>query len=98
MEMTICRIYITEGDKRLEPIIDYLRKTAKVRGVTVFRAIEGFGESGKRYGTNFLDLVSDLPLVVEFFDETATMRTILNDLSKQIEAEHMVYWQAQTNE
>ena len=98
MNITICRIYLTEGDNRLEDILNYLKEKAQVRGVTVFRGIEGFGESGRLYSANFLDLKSNLPLVVEFFDKTETMLSILDELNQQLEAEHVVYWHAQTNE
>jgi len=38
--------YITESDKLFNSVMDYLHNDAKVRGVTVFRAISGFGKSG----------------------------------------------------
>ena len=42
------RIYITESSQLLHTIVTYLKKEANIQGVSVFRAISGFGETGER--------------------------------------------------
>ena len=68
-DVTMVRIYLTEGQHQLDPLLAKLHDEEKVRGVTVFRGISGFGKSGRMHSSSLLDLSMDLPLVVEFFDE-----------------------------
>jgi PII-like signaling protein len=94
LEVTFVRIYLTEGEGRLEGLLQDLHNDYKVRGFTVFRAISGFGKSGKMHYSNLLDISLDLPLVIEFFDEPARVETILEQLAQTIEPGHMVSWPA----
>jgi hypothetical protein len=96
-EITMVRIYITEKSKLLNPIINYLIKDAHIRGVTVFRAIEGFGKTGVHTST-LLDLSLDLPLVIEFFDCPKKINTILEHLNTIVKPLHIVSWPAFVNE
>jgi hypothetical protein len=51
MKMTkvmVARIYVMESSHLLEKILDYVHNGAKLRGVSVFRAISGFGETGEQ--------------------------------------------------
>ena len=66
--VTFVRIYLTEADKTLTPLLKKLHDQEKVRGVTVFRAMSGFGGSGVIHTASLVDLSLDLPVTVEFFD------------------------------
>lgn len=95
--VTVVRIYLTEADKTLEPLLQRLHDKEKVRGVSVFRAISGFGSSGAMHSSSLLDLSLNLPVVVEFFDSPEKIEPILEHLSTQVEAGHMIRWQAEMN-
>jgi len=97
IEVTMVRIYVTESSKLLKPILQYLQKEIKIRGVSVFRAIEGFGDSGTVHTATFTDLSLDLPLAIEFFDHPEKVTTALNHLSSMVKAEHIVTWKAYAN-
>ncbi|MDH3342548.1 MAG: DUF190 domain-containing protein [Gammaproteobacteria bacterium] len=81
MKITIARIYVTEGKHAHEKIFERLHDEHKVKGVTMFRGIAGFGESGETHSSNLLDMSFDMPVVVEFFDEDAQVREALESLS-----------------
>ena len=70
----------------------------KVRGVTVFRGISGFGKSGRMHSSSLLDLSMDLPLVVEFFDSPKKIASIMEHLDAIVEPGHMVSWPAEVSE
>lgn len=95
--VTFIRIYLTEADKTLEPLLKKLHDQEKVRGVTVFRAMSGFGGSGVIHTASLVDLSLDLPLTVEFFDSPDKVDGILEHLSDLLEGGHIVRWQAQMN-
>lgn len=92
MKMRMVRIYILEAEKQLKPILSYLHDTAKVRGVTVFRAVTGFGESGVMHATTWVDLSLNLPLTIEFFDEDDRIKKILDYLQTIVKLDHIVSW------
>lgn len=95
VEVTVVRIYLTEAGKRLNPLIRHLCDREKVRGVTTFRGISGFGPSGEMRTASLLDLSLDLPVVVEFFDEPAKVAAILDHINAMIDPGHIVHWRAQ---
>ena len=94
MDVTFVRIYLTEADKRLEPLLARLHDEERVRGVTVFRGISGFGQSGVVHSSSLLDLSLDLPVVVEFFDAPERVEAIMAHLEGFVEPGHMVCWPA----
>jgi PII-like signaling protein len=94
IEVTIVRIYLTEAESKLNPLIKRLHDWEKVRGVTVFRGISGFGKSGVMHSSALLDMSLNLPVVVEFFDEPAKVTTILAHLNEMIDPGHIVQWRA----
>jgi PII-like signaling protein len=96
--VVLARIYLTEGKGQLESIMEKLHDQEKVRGVTVFRGISGFGRSGKMHSSNLLDLSMDLPVVVEFWDTPEKMKQILEHFSASMEPGHIVSWTAEVNE
>jgi len=98
LPVTVVRIYLTEGEGLMKKLLAQLHDEEKVRGVTVFRGIAGFGRSGKMHSSSLLDLSLDLPVVIEFFDEPGKVRGILEHLNKLVPPGHIVSWSADVNE
>jgi PII-like signaling protein len=98
IEVTMVRIYLSEQSSHLENLLKRLHDWEKVRGVSVFRGISGYGENGKVHSASLVDLSLDLPLVVEFFDEPDKIEKILEHLTNTIKPHHMVKWSAWVNE
>ncbi len=97
-EVTIARIYLTEGNKQAEVLLKRLHDWEQVRGVTIFRGIAGYGESGKIHTSKWVDLSLDLPVVVEFFDTPEKMEAIIDHLGDTIKPGHMLTWSARIND
>jgi len=97
-DVTVVRIYLTEDEQLMKPLLAKLHDEEKVRGVTVFRGISGFGRSGKVHSSMLLDLSLDLPVVIEFFDTPDKVRRILGHLKELLPPGHVLSWQAQVNE
>ncbi|NOY63219.1 MAG: DUF190 domain-containing protein [Gammaproteobacteria bacterium] len=93
--VTVVRIYLTEGEGTLNALLKQLHDVEQVRGVSVFRAISGFGSSGALHTSTLLDLSLDLPLVVEFFDTPDKVQTALSHLQATVDAQHIISWSAQ---
>lgn len=98
LQVIMVRVYIMEAEKLLKPILHYLHEKHKVRGVTVFRGITGFGQSGVMHTASLLDLSMDLPLAVEFFDTPDRITPILDHLATLLEPGHIICWQAMVGE
>lgn len=96
-DVIMVRLYLTEGETQLATLLKRMRDWEKVRGLTVFRGIAGFGPSGEIHETKFVDLSLDLPIVVEFFDEAGKVEQILAHLGSIVKSDHMVWWHAQSN-
>ena len=96
-DVTMVRIYLTEGEKLTKTLLAKLHDEEKVRGVTVFRGIAGFGRSGVMHSSALLDLSLDLPVVIEFFDEPPKVAAILRHLDTVVPPGHVVTWSAQVN-
>jgi PII-like signaling protein len=99
-EMLLVRIYLSEADhgkkhNLLGEIMDVLHDQHKVHGVTVFRGIAGFGTKGVVHSADLLRLSARLPLVVEFFDEEAVVRSALEALKGLIPPGHLICWPVQ---
>ena len=97
-KVTVVRIYLTEGETQLKNLMKRLRDWEKLRGLTVFRGISGYGESGVIHGSDIVDLSLNMPIVVEFFDEDEKINMILEHLNDQIKSGHMLKWSAEINE
>lgn len=95
--VTVVRIYLTEGEGQIDSLIKRLHDWEKVRGVTVFRGILGFGEDGIMHPAGMIDLSMDLPVVIEFFDSSEKVDRILEHLTDQIKPGHIVRWIAEVN-
>ena len=94
LDVTFVRIYLTEAEGRMAGLLARLHDEEKVRGVTVFRGISGFGSSGKMHSSTLMDMSLDLPLVIEFFDSAEKVTAILAHLEGDIGAGHIVSWPA----
>jgi len=96
-EVTMVRIYCTEGEHKMKKIFEILHDQEKVAGVTAFRGIAGFGRSGKMHTASLLDLSLDMPIIIEFFDSPDKVAAVMQRLDELIDPRHMVYWPARTN-
>ena len=92
------RIYWREGKGSLQAMLQRLHEEERVRGVTVFRGVAGYGGSGKLHTNSLVDLSMELPLVIEFFDTPARAAKIIDDLNDTIGPGHIVSWPAQVND
>ena len=97
-EVTVVRIYLSEGHSQLDNLLKRLHDWEHVRGVSVFRGIAGFGDSGKLHTSKLVNLSLDLPLVVEFFDEPDKAALIIEHLGSTIKPGHILSWSALIND
>ena len=91
-DVRIVRIYLHEGKDILTKIMKQLQ--GNVRGVTVFRGIAGFGDHGELHTAALIDLSLDLPLVVEFFEESQKASELIETLNGLDEVHHILSWPA----
>ena len=101
-DVMVARIYISETDhgrrrSLMEEILQLLHDQHKVHGVTIFRGIAGFGSRGMVHSADLLRLFADLPIVIEFFDEPATVQAAIQVLNGMVPAGHLVCWEAKCN-
>lgn len=96
-QVTVVRIYLNEGEAQLNNLLKRLHDWEHLRGVTVFRGIAGFGPGGDIHTAKMLDLSLELPLVVEFFDESAKVAATMERLAAEIKPGHMLSWTAHIN-
>lgn len=97
MQVTMVRIYLHEAESHMKQLLAFLHDESKVKGVTVFRGITGFGNSGQYHSSTLMDISLDLPMVIEFFDEPSKVATIIEKLGDQIKPGHIVWWPAMIN-
>ena len=95
MKVTVARIYVTEGEHAHEKIFQRLHDKHKVKGVTVFRGVSGFGRSGETHSSTLLDISFDLPVIIEFFDEDEKVRKALESIRDLIEPGHVLTFAAE---
>lgn len=95
--VTMVRIYCTEGEHLMKKLLARLHDEEKVWGVTVFRGISGFGKSGHIHSSDLIDMSLDLPLTIEFFDEPDKVQRILSHLGDVLKPGHVISWPAQVN-
>jgi hypothetical protein len=98
-DVTIVRIYLSEADhghrkSLMQEIMNILHDQHKVKGVTVFRGIAGFGHSGEVHAADMLRIVVDLPLVIEFFDEPEVVQSVLELVKGLLPEGQIVWWTA----
>lgn len=91
-ERLMVRIYLSESDHELRPLLHLLHDELEVCGVTVLRGIEGYGDSGRLHAASLVDLSLDLPLVVEFFDVPERARAAIDRLKTVVKPGHLLSW------
>ena len=96
--MTMVRIYLTEQSAHIDKLLTLLQKVEKVKGVTVLRAISGYGDSGELHSASMIDMSLNLPVVVEFFDETEKVQQIISHLKENIKPGHIVSWPVEVSQ
>ncbi len=96
-EVTMARIYLLEGEVQLTKLLKRLHDWEKLRGVTVFRGVSGFGGNGEIHSAGLMDLAMELPIVVEFFDDNDKVQAILEHLEEEIKPGHVAWWPVRTN-
>ncbi len=98
-EVTIVRVYLREADKGhreslMREILKILHDERRVKGVTVFRGVAGFGETGEVTSGDPLYILSSLPVVIEFFDTPENVEQAIDVLSGLLPQGHIVSWPA----
>ena len=93
IDVRCVRVYLTEHDK-YQRLLARLHDVEKVRGVTVFRGISGFGQNGHIHSAQLIDTVLDLPIVIEFFDEPERVEAIIAHLRELVPPGHILSWAA----
>ena len=98
-DITIVRIYLREADKGrreslMNEILKLLHDEHRVRGVTVFRGVAGFGDTDEMHGADLLHSLTRLPLVIEFFDTSAKVEAAIDVLNGLLPPEHIISWTA----
>jgi len=94
IEVTLVRVYLTEEKAHLSRLLKRLNDEHRVRGVTVFRGIAGFGQTGALHSSSLLDVSLDLPVVIEFFDEADKAAEVMEELYAVVGPGHIVSWPA----
>lgn len=89
---TMVRVYLSESDHGLKPLLKCLHDELRVCGATVTRGIAGFGVSGVVHSAGLVDLSTDLPLVLEFFDRPERARAAIERIKDFVEPGHVVSW------
>ena len=92
----MARIYTLEGHDQLNQALDILRDEEKITGVTIIRAIEGFGENREVHTSSLLTLSLELPLIIEFYDEPGKVKKAIQVLQSRVDFKHIVSWPAMT--
>lgn len=94
-EVTMVRVYLTEEEAHLKTLLKRLNDWGLVRGVTVFRGIAGFGDSGTIHATSMVDMSLNLPVVLEFFEQADKAAAVIEYLHQEIDPGHIVSWPVQ---
>lgn len=98
-EIIVVRIYLheTEHGRRTtlqEEIVALLHDQHRIKGLTVYRGIAGFGASGMVHSADLLRLTVDLPVVIEFYDKAEVAEAAMKLLNGRIPDGHMIWWRA----
>lgn len=87
-ERVLMRIHIGESDRHngrptYQGIVELLR-ARHYAGATVFRGISGFGANSRLHTERFLELSTDLPIVVECIETEERIQAILPELDEML--------------
>ena len=97
-KVSVVRIYLTEGEGLAQQLFQRLHDQEKLRGVTLYRGISGFGSSGRIHSASLLDTSLNLPVVLEFFDDPERVDVVLAHIQDSIQPGHLLRWAAEINE
>ncbi len=92
--VTCARIFTLEGHDHLDQILQILRDEENIVGVTVSRGIAGYGDSREVHSANLLTLSLELPLVIDFYDETEKVLHAIDVLQQRLNLDHIISWPA----
>jgi len=88
-EAVLLRIFIGESDhwhgKPLHLALVEKARQDGLAGATVLRGIEGFGAKSVIHATRFLELSTDLPIVVEIADTEEKITAFLDSASEMVQ-------------
>ena len=87
-ERVLMRIHIGESDRHqgkpvYQQIVELLR-SRQYAGATVYRGIMGFGASSRLHTDRFLELSTDLPIVIECIETEERIEAILPTLDEML--------------
>lgn len=84
----LLKIYVSEDSKykrhNLYTAIVYKLKESGIAGVTVTRAIEGYGKGKAIHTERILDLSSSLPIIIEAIDTAEQIQKVLPAISEMV--------------
>lgn len=86
----LVRVYVTESRARIERVLELLHGSEKVRGITVFRGVAGFGTTP--ITNEEMREPIDPPMVLEFFDKKAAAIETVRYLRTLVSPHHVVMW------
>lgn len=88
-EALLLRIFVGESDhwhgKPLHVALVEKAREQGLAGATVLRGIEGFGARSVIHATRFLELSTDLPIVVEIVDREDRLMTFLETTKEMVQ-------------
>lgn len=88
-EAILLRIFIGESDhwqgKPLHLALVEKAREQGLAGATVLRGIEGFGANSVIHATRFLELSTDLPIIVEIADSEDKINAYLEAVSEMVQ-------------
>jgi hypothetical protein len=87
-ERTLMRIHVEEQDKfEGKPVYECIVQCLRSRhlaGATAFRALEGFGPTGRMHESGTWSLKLDCPVVIECVDTDENIQSILPELDRMV--------------
>lgn len=89
----VVRVFLSEHGGEAERLLRRLHDEWRVHGVTVYRGIAGFGDSGRMRTTRILEVSHDLPVTVEFYDSPDRIDAVLAQLDG-VKPGHLLTWVA----
>ena len=91
MEVKFVKLYLSGQEHLAEEIFTYLHELP-VKGATLSRGIKSFGRSGDIHSMHLLDAHTNLPLILEFFDEVKKVNTAIKEIQTKAPNAQMVSW------
>ncbi len=84
----LLKIYVSEDSRykghNLYTAVVYKLKEAGIAGVTVTRAIEGYGKGKAIHTARILDLSTSLPIIIEAIDTTEQIQKVIPIISEMV--------------